>query len=100
MKPNKNTKKTRYQLLLEMAENLGEIEELKHAPTVTRYYQHVWDWFLSLNQTRNTSLGFSPISYAEIAAFSSLMSIEMDRDEIEALRIIDSIYIDEMKELL
>jgi len=86
-------------MLLEMSENLGELEELKQAPLITQYYQHVWDWFLSLNQTRNTAMGWTPISYTEIAAFSSLMSIEMDRDDIEALRLIDSIYLDEMRDI-
>ncbi|MBS7818817.1 MULTISPECIES: hypothetical protein [Wohlfahrtiimonas] len=82
-----------------MSENLGELEELKQAPLITQYYQHVWDWFLSLNQTRNTVMGRTPISYTEIAAFSSLMSIEMDRDDVEALRLIDSIYLDEMRDI-
>lgn len=96
MKADKESKKTRYQLLLEMSEELGELEELENAPKIPDFYSHAWGWFLDLNSSRQSGFSSNPISYTEIDAYSRLMMIDMDRDDVEAIKIIDSVYLVEM----
>lgn len=61
---------------------------------VNDQYQYLLDWFFELNAAR--SMGFNgpnPISYSEIAAWSSMTGAKPSADEIAILRQIDVAYI-------
>ncbi|WP_432805949.1 phage tail assembly chaperone [Ignatzschineria rhizosphaerae] len=63
------------------------------------YYQHVWAWFIDLNQARSSGgFGVNPISYDSIDAYFRVMSIEATRDDIQALKILDSLYLEAISE--
>ena len=67
------------------------IEDLEDIPEIPLYYRHVWDWFLDLNQSRNSG---GSLSYADIYAYFQVMGINADRDDVRALKILDSLYIE------
>lgn len=98
MKADKDSKKTRYQLLLEMSREIGRIEELENSPTVDKFYQMHWEWFLDLNSTRQSGISMNPISYLEIDAYCRLMAVDMDRSDVDAIKLIDSVYLTIMNE--
>lgn len=63
------------------AELLGE-----QMPYVLR---HVWEWFLELSATRQTGMGFSPISYTEIRNWADLTGRAPLPYEVRLIRRID-----------
>jgi hypothetical protein len=69
-------------------------DELANAPEKPVLGNHVWDWFLELNRARSTG-GFSvsPLSYFDIAAWSSLTKTRIEPWELKALCLLDEEYI-------
>lgn len=65
-----------------------ELEDLIELPSSM---QQCWNWFLELNRTRQVQMGTNSISFTEIQAFFQLHHIEHDLDELEMLKVFDSI---------
>lgn len=54
---------------------------------------HVWAWFWELNASRGGGMGPGPISFSEIDAWRRLTGADPTREEIAALREMDSTYL-------
>jgi hypothetical protein len=50
-----------------------------------------WQWFLSLNNTRASGFGASPITYQEIWCYFNLQGIEPEQWEIDIIKMFDNI---------
>lgn len=50
-----------------------------------------WQWFLSLNNTRSSGFGASPITYQEMWCYFDLQAIEPEQWEIDIIKMFDSI---------
>jgi hypothetical protein len=60
--------------------------------------QQCWRWFLELNATRECSMGVSAISHREIQAYFDLYYIEYNPEEVQMLRMFDSVAVAYMNE--
>lgn len=59
--------------------------------------EHVWGWFDSLNTGRgNSGFGPSPISFAEISAWSALTGNAPTPWEVDLIKNLDLLYLKEM----
>lgn len=55
--------------------------------------RYVWDYYLELSFTRqNYGWGISPLTYAEILAWSKLRGIFLDAWELDILVRLDAVY--------
>ena len=53
-----------------------------------------WQWFLDLNATRPSSMsGASSIQYLEMVAYFSLNGIEAEPQEVQIIKMLDSVAI-------
>lgn len=50
-----------------------------------------WQWFLSLNNTRSSGFGASPITYQEMWCYFDLQGIEPEQWEIDIIKMFDNI---------
>ena len=57
-----------------------------------------WDWFLSLNKSRASGFGASPITYTEMLSYFTLIGIEPEKYEIDIIKMFDSIAISSARE--
>lgn len=57
-----------------------------------------WDWFLSLNKSRSSGFGASPITYTEMLSYFTLIGVEPDKYEIDIIKMFDSIAISSARE--
>jgi hypothetical protein len=54
-----------------------------------------WAWFIELSGTRGyNAVGPNPITYAEIAAWAALMRWPLRPEDVQAIRVLDEVYID------
>jgi hypothetical protein len=51
----------------------------------------LWDWFITLNNTRQVGFGASPITEQEIQAFCNNRRLRMSLFEIDAIHALDRI---------
>lgn len=60
-------------------------------PETMREY---WQWFLDLNATRPQGMGgISSIQYLEMTAYFNLNSIEVEPQEVQIIKMLDSVAI-------
>lgn len=60
-------------------------------PETMREY---WQWFLDLNATRPQGMGgVSSIQYLEMTAYFNLNSIEVEPQEVQIIKMLDSVAI-------
>ena len=53
-----------------------------------------WQWFLDLNATRPSSMGgISSIQYLEMTAYFNLNAIEVEPQEVQIIKMLDSVAI-------
>ena len=53
-----------------------------------------WQWFLDLNATRPQGMGgISSIQYLEMTAYFNLNSIEVEPQEVQIIKMLDSVAI-------
>jgi hypothetical protein len=52
-------------------------------------FGYVWDWFMSLHNTRQIGMAVCPITEQEIRAFCLNRSMRMSLFELEAIRTLD-----------
>lgn len=71
-----------------------ELDNLVELPNNLR---ECWFWFLSLNSTRSSGFGVSPITYTELFSYFSLMDIDIAPEEIEIIKMFDSIALEANK---
>lgn len=67
-----------------------ELEELVSLPSK---FNHIWTWFLELNQTRPSGFGISNITYSEMKAFFELLEIKPEPWEVNFIKMFDNIAI-------
>ncbi|WP_445482848.1 MULTISPECIES: phage tail assembly chaperone [Paenochrobactrum] len=53
-------------------------------------FQYLWQWFMDLNASRSTGMSVSPISWAEIEAYSSGLQLGIKPWERRILRDMDT----------
>ncbi|MDO5687154.1 MAG: hypothetical protein Q4G42_07215 [Neisseria sp.] len=84
-------------MLQEIHEQTGILSpELENLPTIPLPFAHVWAWFHDLSRTRQSGMGITAISYAEMLAYFQLSCIRVQRWEIELLMMFDVVFIDVM----
>ena len=65
-----------------------ELLDLTALPETMREY---WQWFLDLNATRPQGMGgVSSIQYLEMTAYFNLNSIEVEPQEVQIIKMLDS----------
>ena len=65
-------------------------------PQTMREY---WQWFLDLNATRHQGMGgVSSIQYLEMMAYFTLNSIEAEPQEVQIIKMLDSVAITASRE--
>ena len=68
-----------------------ELIDLIALPETMREY---WQWFLDLNATRPQGMGgVSSIQYLEMTAYFNLNSIEVEPQEVQIIKMLDSVAI-------
>ena len=68
-----------------------ELLDLIALPETMREY---WQWFLDLNATRPQGMGgISSIQYLEMTAYFNLNSIEVEPQEVQIIKMLDSVAI-------
>ena len=68
-----------------------ELLDLIALPETMREY---WQWFLDLNATRPQGMGgVSSIQYLEMTAYFNLNSIEVEPQEVQIIKMLDSVAI-------
>jgi hypothetical protein len=70
-----------------------ELMDLLECPKALK---ECWNWFLTLNQTRSTGFGASPITYTEMRNYFILVDIEPLPEEIHIIKVFDSIALEAM----
>lgn len=67
--------------------------ELQYEP-IAPEAQYLWSWFAELSNARgNSGFGPSPITYLEIQAWAALKQISIEVFEVNALKALDSVYL-------
>jgi len=56
--------------------------------------QYLWEYFLELHNTRGGGMGISSISYTEMQAWCSLLSIHITPTEVEIIKMIDACFLE------
>jgi len=51
--------------------------------------QYLWDWFMDLNNARQSGFGISPISYMELQAWAHMTGVQPTIWEVQVLKRID-----------
>jgi len=59
---------------------------------------YVWDWFVKLNNTRQSGVSLSPITHQEILSFCLLYDIKMRQWEVDLIKLLDRVVITEKDE--
>lgn len=70
-----------------------ELEDLIELP---KEFSKVWEDFLNLSNSRSSGLGISPISYAEIDAYSRLLGIDLEPWEVQVIKLFDRVTLSEV----
>jgi len=60
-------------------------------PELPESLLYVWDWFIRLNNTRQSGMAMSPITYQEILAFCTLYEIKMCEWELDLIKLLDRV---------
>lgn len=60
-------------------------------PEFPEALQYVWEWFIKLNNTRQSGMAASPITYQEILAFCTLYEIKMCEWELDLIKLLDMV---------
>jgi hypothetical protein len=69
-------------------------KELQNLVELPQFAKECWHFFLSLNSTRNSGFGISPITYQEILSYFTLYGIEPETWEVDMIKLFDSIAMD------
>ncbi|MGL5078220.1 MAG: phage tail assembly chaperone [Waterburya sp.] len=83
-----------YRKQLEKAQELmgRPIPELMNIVELPEKFIYVWSWFLMLHgQRQGVGMGFNPISYSDILAFSVLLQTPLKPREVEAILLLDNV---------
>jgi len=60
--------------------------------------EYLWSIFIDLCNSRQSGMGISPFSYQEIEAYSRLMKETLSIEDIKALKRLDVIALESMRE--
>lgn len=60
-------------------------------------FRECWFWFISLNNTRSSGFGMSPITYTEILSYFMLMEIDVEPWEVDVIKMFDGIALESTK---
>jgi hypothetical protein len=60
-------------------------------PDFPESLQYIWEWFIKLNNTRQSGMAASPITYQEILAFCTLYEIKMCQWELDLIKLLDRV---------
>jgi hypothetical protein len=66
-------------------------QQLDNQVELPKSMRECWQWFLSLNNTRPSGFGASPITYQEIWCYFNLQGIEPEQWEIDIIKMFDNI---------
>lgn len=77
-------------------------DELLNPPNIPPEFQHLWDWFEDLSQSRinyvGMSFAFAPIQFSEIKAYLDLIGASISKDELNILKMFDSAFLEVMNQ--
>ena len=80
-----------------MERRTGKIPPGLQGPELPPDAEHIWQWFLDLNSARGSNgFGVNPISYQDIAAWSSLTGTIVRPSEVAALKALDAVWLGEV----
>ena len=72
----------------------GNKPERLNPPDFPEVLSYIWTWFTELHNARpRTGMGASPITYSEIAAWSSLTRVAPSPWEISVIKQIDGVFL-------
>jgi len=74
-------------------------KELLGLVEIPQSMKEYWQWFLDLNATRPQGMGgISSIQYLEIMSYFTLNSIEAEPQEVQIIKMLDSVAISASRE--
>jgi hypothetical protein len=76
-------------------QELPEFSEIVLCPIELEY---IWIWFKRIGLGRQRGMSLCPLSYSEILAWSTLYRIRLKPFEVDAIKALDSAYIEFFKE--
>ena len=76
---------------VEAATGTPQIEE----PDVPSVGAYLWGWFWALSPRRGRAFGLAPLTFADMAAWATLMREQPAPWEIEAIMAMDQVYLAE-----
>jgi hypothetical protein len=56
--------------------------------------EYLWSYFLELNNTRQSGMGVSSITYSEISAWCYLCDITLSPFEVKVIKLLDSVFVE------
>ena len=69
-------------------------ETLSGLPTLPEVLEYLWEYYNQLSVTRqNFGWGPTALTYQEIAAWSKLRNVKLDPWELDALLMVDSVFL-------
>lgn len=77
--------------LQRLAASTGKVDPLLDVPAVPTCAAALWHLWCSLNQTRPSGMGPSPISHQEIAAACHLHGVQLSTWEVDTLIQLDGV---------
>lgn len=72
--------------------------ELINPAEIPMHLMLVWTDFLSLSSARQSGMAANPISYSEIKAYCELMNRHLTRNEVEIIKRLDTMVLNQSKE--
>lgn len=77
-------------------------DELLNPLNVPPEFQHIFEWFTDLSQSRinyvGMSFAFAPIQFSEIKAYLDLINESISKDELNILKMFDSVFLEVMNQ--
>jgi hypothetical protein len=85
---------TKKQHLENVQRQTGIKPEELNVPEMPRCCEQVWNWFIQLNNARQSGMSANPLSYSDIYAFFKLIDVQPTEDELDIIRILDGIVLE------
>ena len=74
-------------------------EDIPQEPVFPDALLYLWEWFVAISNGRGSSgFGANAITWSDLAAWSQLMRIELDRWEVTMLRRLDIVFLSSLAE--
>ena len=76
----------------EFFERFGQSDKIPPEPTMPDVGVHLWEWFVSLSSRQLPGMDVTPITWAELLAWTELRQIDIRPEEIDVMLALDVAY--------